>query len=592
MLRSLPALRAQPDVEVIAFSHEPGTEIVCESVGTPLAEILDRLPPGWEPDVVLIWMPENYGLPPGFETCPYPMVACVGDWNLGYQGLEESALAFDYILTDRRGVEVFQRAGFDRVAHVKLYGFEPALHRRLPDVAKTYDVGFVGNLNPEVQRERTPLLARLAGLSERYRVSLQTGLYGEDYARAVNQAKITFDYSIRGEMNMRAYEAPACGSLLFLEEENREVRDVFQDRVHCVLYNEDNLEELLDHYLTHDEERQQIVEAAYDRVQDYSYERQMSRLVETVRHLEVPPEAVAKRRFFDLSPADRHRACFAQMLQSIAPGSVAEAHRHLNQALALEPEDPSVLNTLGVLLALEASDPAQQDANRAQLGLQQLEKASRRGPENVVAHANRGQLRRMLGDLDGAIAAFEAALRALDDCPPSVFRHACQFPFAFDLLRLQTLELSTAFAGDDQGFAGAMRELYRWYLWNALGDVYQRQGAWRPALGSYQAALAAGDFASTRHSLAQTLTQLGRAEEAIAELQIAVSREPFQFEARADLAMLLLGAERHGECRALCAESLRLIAVCPPFENQAPRLSRLLQRAEAADALLATGIEA
>ena len=67
---------------------------------------------------------------------------------------------------------------------------------------KVYDVTIVGNLNHEVQRERSRWLARIAQLSDRYNVRILGGIYGEEYTRVLNQSKITFNRSIRGEMNI------------------------------------------------------------------------------------------------------------------------------------------------------------------------------------------------------------------------------------------------------------------------------------------------------------------------------------------------------------------------------------------------------
>src|SRR5262249_39586609 len=78
--------------------------------------------------------------------------------------------------------------------------------------------------------------------------------------------------SIRGECNQRAFEATASGALLFQEAGNREVPACFRDGKECVYWTPDNLEKLLEHYLTHEEERRTIVAAARARTVDFSFE--------------------------------------------------------------------------------------------------------------------------------------------------------------------------------------------------------------------------------------------------------------------------------------------------------------------------------
>ena len=54
---------------------------------------------------------------------------------------------------------------------------------------------------------------------------------------------------------MRAFEAAAAGALLFQEAGNRELPGFFADRCECVYYRDEDLEELLEHYLAHEDER-------------------------------------------------------------------------------------------------------------------------------------------------------------------------------------------------------------------------------------------------------------------------------------------------------------------------------------------------
>src|SRR5262249_51179957 len=84
--------------------------------------------------------------------------------------------------------------------------------------------------------------------------------------------RIVFNRSARGECNMRAFETTAAGALLFQEADNCEVSNYFVPGQEFVAYTDANLEELLEYYLIHEEERRAIAEAARDKVQAYGYE--------------------------------------------------------------------------------------------------------------------------------------------------------------------------------------------------------------------------------------------------------------------------------------------------------------------------------
>ncbi len=107
----------------------------------------------------------------------------------------------------------------------------------------------MGNLHPAVQRERLPWLARLARLAERWKVEIRTGISGEECRALLARTRVAFNRSVRSEANMRAFEAAAAGALLLQEAGNRELPGLFADGRECVSYRDEDLEELLDHYL-------------------------------------------------------------------------------------------------------------------------------------------------------------------------------------------------------------------------------------------------------------------------------------------------------------------------------------------------------
>ena len=252
----------------LAAVRAAGHEVICTGPETlSYAEIAARYPRGWQPDVFLFWSPEYHPIPRGLESASCLKVGVYGDWNLGGQAVQQSAATFDLLFADANGADRLRALGFPNVAAAQLWSFDPDLHRRLPGVERDIDILLIGNFNHDIQRDRCRWLGRVARLSSRYKVLLAAGIYGQAYVQLLNRAKIVFNRSIRGEINMRAYEAPACGALLFQERENREILSLFPDRQECVLYDDDDLEPLLEHYLSHEDERAAIAEAGCRRVQ-------------------------------------------------------------------------------------------------------------------------------------------------------------------------------------------------------------------------------------------------------------------------------------------------------------------------------------
>lgn len=526
-------MRALHRHQVITFS-EKQADIQYDLATVHFDDILNQLPDGWQPDLVLFWSPEYQGIPTGIEHGPYPLVAAVGDWNMGFRALREMLTAFDYIFTDRRGVEVFQKAGYSNVGHALLFGFDPQDHRRMLGVEKVYDVSIVGNLNHDVQRERSKWLGRIAKLADKYHVKILSGLYGEDYTRVLNQSKITFNRSIRGEMNMRAYEAPACGSLLFYERENLEVHEVYTDREHCVLYGHEDLEKLVDHYLTYDDERDRIVEAAWERVQDYSYERQLERLLGKIHELGLlnRPKAAA-RRFHSFSNFRQNRIRAEHAIQAVTANALVMAERELQKAIQAHPNDPVSVNNLAVTYMQAATQTGDRDkqVNFFQHAYNLLENMLQACKNHAIAEANRAQILLVFGHTDEAEQSFLRALGAMAACPSELLFHCCHWPRGYDAFRVELERRSALLAHDPGQLTESLRTLYRGWILKQLGAIYAELNDWQTAAYAYRQAVEAFPHADAWFHLACALKNAGHNEAAIAAFQQVLHENPFLMEA-------------------------------------------------------------
>lgn len=350
----------QSDPNIRIFKHRNAVEaqperfhILYDMDKTPsFGRILAQLPPDWEPDVVIWWDAVYQGMPPGIEGCPYPTLLIVGDWNVGALQSLVHAEMFDALLADRSFLQVMERHQLANGLYWPGFSFQPQIHRSL-SVDRDIDISFVGNLNSSVHLERSVLLDQVLQLRDRYQVVVSQGLWGDAYVELLNRSKIVFNYSVRGEMNMRAYEAPACGALLFMESSNLEVRDFLTDREHCVLYTPENLHELLVYYLSHDEEREAIAAAGQRQIQAYTYQKQFEQLwalIPTVQFW----HRTRPRIYHQRSAAERLLLEARQLFFALSQGSSTLARRlvtHISPLTGpLTWEQAEQLNALSVLL--------------------------------------------------------------------------------------------------------------------------------------------------------------------------------------------------------------------------------------------------
>ncbi len=146
------------------------------SEGT-LDELLSLLPSGFRPDLILIYWPDQEPLPAGLENSPIPVVGVLSDYNLSLPHVLGLRPFFDVLLVDRAGVDLFQKLSFPDVRYFCQFSFKQPFHRLIPEVRRDVDVGFCGNLNPNVQRRRTPWIERVRALGRlgiRYEVATES----------------------------------------------------------------------------------------------------------------------------------------------------------------------------------------------------------------------------------------------------------------------------------------------------------------------------------------------------------------------------------------------------------------------------------
>jgi GT2 family glycosyltransferase len=523
--------------------------------------VLGRLPHDWRPDFVALYLP--YTTVPGcLWSAPVPLVGLAADWNLQWHYFRRCLPRCDRVLTDTAGVEALGRIGIRHARPAVLYGCDrDYLEQPYPDGPRDIDILFVGNLHPAVQRERLPWLARLARLSERYRVSIRTGVFGAAYRALLGRARIVFNRSIRGECNRRVFEAAAGGALLFQEEGNLEVPAYFHDRRECVYYNDDNLEALLEYYVEHEDERAALAAAARERVQGYSFSRLWD---EQVALLEADWDQLTARvgQRPCLSDEETMSARLWQALGSsdgIDPGLVPD----LAAALIGQPQSASLHNTLGLAVALAARGQGPTSAAIAEQAAGYFRRALDADPGHVVAGVNLVEAlvgagreaqaadvaRRTLAALERRLApsplvgeGWGGGVESRAPPPePSPTRgegeewDSPHFPPAFDHFRVEWERAAWANAGDPAAEARAKRDLLRWRLHAPLGHLTGQLHH------DYEAVLARPDLPTTRASLGAALGIAGRHAEAVRHLEHAAAGNPFDL----DTGIALFEAQGH-----------------------------------------------
>jgi hypothetical protein len=366
------------------------------------------VPGGWVPDVAVFTTPEYRPLPPLLSALPCPVVLWVGDWYVNGQAVGWVADQVELLLADATGVGALRRAGVRaEVAELCPWTFEPEAHRPDWDAEPLRDVGFLGNFGDALQARRNRWLERVARMDPALRIDLGTGRFGADYARWLQTSRITFNYSLTGDVNMRSFQAPACGSMTLINADAAaETARWFELGREVVVYDDSDLEDVIAHYLHHEDERAAIARAGWARVQEHGPSARQDALVALLA------DVAARGRRGDLPPTSRAANASARHAVSVADPAVAPGYAAVLRATPGGAAGALALAGAELLVAQAAGPDAGPAVARAAAA---LDDAGRQDPQCATTTLANAQLLQLVGQAEGAHAQAFALAEAIAD---------------------------------------------------------------------------------------------------------------------------------------------------------------------------------
>ncbi len=566
----LQRLRAGSGDEYVTYGPLGSADVLVGPGWCAYDDIARQLPHGWTPEVFLSWQIEYNTLPRGIEEADCLTVGVVGDWNLFGQAAHLIGGAFDVLIADEPGTTMLRGLGLPNVHTVPIWSHTPKLHRVIPGVRRDIDILMIGNLHQDIQRDRARWIARVARLSRRYRVFIGSGINGEDYVRMMNRARIVFNRTLSGAVNMRAYEAAACGALLFHEADSPTIRSVFADREECVLYRDDDLEELLAYYLTHEEERARIAEAGRQAVAEHSQAGALARILEIAQSTIGARQGCA-RPFRSLGHPERHLRHATHGTMTVFRTDLPHALAAANMAQSRMPARADVAVARACILA-ESAMGVQPGPLRTKLldgALAACERAVELLPNYAAAMYNQAYVHVVQGRPDAAIQTLSKALHALysEELTPECLLGP-YFPRNYNLFTVELERVWAAHRALTTAWAEEMRELLAWRCWEVLSDLaHESKRMAESAQFAGEATALRPNSPMTRYRLATALRELGQLEQAEAEYRRALEDGPLSVPVWLELADVLRRRDKWSDCLALTDELLTIIDGCPAFES-------------------------
>ena len=262
-------------------------DIVTEKGLLDMAQLRGKLPEGFVPDL-FVWVDQYaWNLPVNLGALNCPTVALFGDTHmhikLDWNTWVKYVLQYDFVFLtfNRAHMKHVRDAGCPRVFWSPA-AFDPEVHCKIP-VEKIYPVSFVGGTYAEIHSDRVRLLERLK--AEGIDLYVDSKVL-QDMSLIFSRSKIVLNTSLADDLNMRVFEALGTGSLLLtnrLSEESGQT-ELFRDREHLVIFDEDNIVSQIQYYLENDEERERIANAGYNEALNrHTYDHRTREILRVVR---------------------------------------------------------------------------------------------------------------------------------------------------------------------------------------------------------------------------------------------------------------------------------------------------------------------
>lgn len=243
----------------------------------------------------LLFEIESNGVSTDTFTVNIPSVLWTLDTHLNLPIRTERAKLFDYVFCPHK--QHVEKIAQEKLAYWLPYACDPTIHKD-HHLERIYDITFVGHVHRDQYGNTFPIHDERGGilkhLTNNFKLNQREGLYLEAMAKEYSQSKVIFNSSVRNDINMRIFEAMACGGCLVTSWLTKEtgIQEMFPfgtiDRIDgrkdCFLMyrNGEELVLLVKILLQEDKLRETIAKNGYEAVQEHTYKSRLERILEVV----------------------------------------------------------------------------------------------------------------------------------------------------------------------------------------------------------------------------------------------------------------------------------------------------------------------
>jgi len=213
------------------------------------------------------------------------------DYTIKFPILRHYAKCFNYIfIPSKTFIPILERAGLKNIFPLQ-FGIDSKIHQDFR-VRRTIDVGFVGHVSTIHNPKRSFYLEYL---KQNVPLTIKTDIYEQELAMFYSKCKIVFNLSVLPGINMRTFEALACGALLVQNASCSEINDYFTNGKDFVSYRScKQAANLIKYYLAHPKEAEMIARSGQRKaLKNHSYQKRTEELIKIIE--ETTPQQKSSR---------------------------------------------------------------------------------------------------------------------------------------------------------------------------------------------------------------------------------------------------------------------------------------------------------
>jgi len=250
---------------VISVGKNDNYDIKVESYFCNLEkDILNRLPPDFHPELILMLEGPEILFPEGLEKTPLPLAWHAMDTHVNMEWHKEYAALFDYLFVCQKDcIPELKNYTNAKIVFLPL-SCDPDINTYL-NIEKKYDVVFVGTVHKEYYNR----YEYLEFFKSHINIKIFQNIFQEEMNKIFNQAKIILNHPIKNDLNFRVFEAMASGSLLITPNNTKSLKELFQNNNQIITFDPTDLlsgVNKIKYYLENEEEREKIARNGYAEV--------------------------------------------------------------------------------------------------------------------------------------------------------------------------------------------------------------------------------------------------------------------------------------------------------------------------------------